>query len=86
MAVSQGTIAYTPHTGYNHLPGRSRYTPGDRYRTPPCWYTLYLGEGLYGKKIHTPPGTSQLLEYNIPYYSPQPPPQGGHPKGEYSRN
>ena len=23
-----------------------------------CWYTLYLGEGLYGKKIHTLPPTS----------------------------
>ena len=43
--------------------------PGDRYRTPPCWYTLYLGEGLYGKKIHTPRGP-----YTTPCPSPSPSP------------
>ena len=53
-----GNTIYPPGPGelISHMVGPG--IGGIRCPGALCWYTLYLGEGLYGKKIHTLPPTS----------------------------
>ena len=55
--IPGNTIYHTPVPGRNTT-SNPRALGGIRCPGALCWYTLYLGEGLYGKKIHTLPPTS----------------------------